>query len=310
MGRKGRKRRPPLPANLGHPRYWGTWFGLGLLRLLNHLPIPLLNRLADGLGILVRGLLPERRHIARVNLELAFPDYSEHERRRLERNTFKAAGRGLMEGGLAWWAAEARLAPRYTIEGLNHLEEARAQGRGVILLGGHYSTLEISGRLLARHVEELYPIYKPAKNPAFNATMLKSRRRTFADVLRNDDMRAIVRVLRRGGVVWYAPDQDFGRKGSVFAPFMGVETATLTMTARLARVSGAPMVPFYSERRPGHCWHLELAPVLEDFPSGDDVADAARINKTIEHQVRRTPEQYLWIHRRFKTRPERREQLY
>jgi KDO2-lipid IV(A) lauroyltransferase len=141
--------------------------------------------------------------------------------------------------------------------------------------------------------------------------MTTTRRRILDDLLSNTDLRAIVRSLRKGKVVWYAPDQDFGRERSVFAPFMGVETATLTATARLAKLSGAPIVPFYSERLPGNQGYLiKILPELENFPSGDDVTDATLVNQVIEQQVRAAPEQYLWLHRRFKTRPEGEADLY
>ncbi len=302
--KKRKKKKARRPDNPGHPVYWPTHAGLGLLRLLAALPVPVQGALADGLGTLLWASIPGRRQVVRTNLELAFPEYSDRERRRVERGAFRASARALFEGGVSWYAPESKIADRYTIAGLENLERARAEGKGVILLGGHYTTLEISGRLLARHVPDFYPIYKKAKNPVFNAAMVAGRRSRFPDVLINDDMRAILRVLRKGNLVWYAPDQDFGRKGSVFAPFMGVQASTLTMTARLARVSGAPVVPLYSERRPGNRWHLELGEPLEGFPSGDDEADARQVNAAIEHQVRRTPDQYLWLHHRYKTRPD------
>ncbi len=303
-GKKG-KRSPP--ADIRHPAYWPTWAGLGLLRLLALLPAPVLGRVGDGLGMLLWALVPDRRHIVRTNLRLAFADHTAAERRRLERAHFRSAARGVLEGALAWWAPLERLAPYYTIEGLEHLEAAREHGRGVILLMPHYTTMEMCGRIISDHVPDFHPIYKPTKDAAFNTAMIRVRSSGVAGLLRNDDMRGILRTLRAGNVVWYAPDQDFGREGSVFAPFMGVPASTLTMTARLARTSGAPVVPLHCERLPGNRWHVRLEPALKGFPSGDDAADAARINRVIEEQVVRAPEQYLWLHRRFKTRPGRSE---
>jgi Kdo2-lipid IVA lauroyltransferase/acyltransferase len=211
----------------------------------------------------------------------------------------------LFEGVLSWWGSDTRLRKLYRIEGLEHLEKARAGGKGVLLLGGHYTTLEISGRFLAYHVEGLQPIYKPARNALFEAVMAGSRKRRFDDLVPSVDMRRIVRNLKQGKVMWYAPDQDFGRERSVFAPFFGFPTATLTTTARLAKLSGAPVVPYYSERLPGNAGFLvKLLPPLENYPSGDDMADATRTNQILEQQILRVPEQYLWLHKRFKTRPE------
>jgi len=293
------------------PRYWPTWLGLGLLRLSLLLPYPALLALGRGLGALLYRLVGSRRHVTEVNLRLCFPGLDETARRQLARESFIAAATSVFEGALSWWASEARLQDLYRIEGLEHLEAARARGKGVILLGGHYTTLEISGRFLARHVEGLQPIYKPARNQLFEAVMAGSRRRLFDDLLPSSDMRNIVRNLKKGKVVWYAPDQDFGRERSVFAPFFDVPTATLVSTARLARLSGAPVVPYYSERLPGsEGFLLRLMPALEGFPSGDDLNDATRVNQVIEAQVRRVPEQYLWLHKRFKTRPEGEADVY
>lgn len=302
---------PPLSARFLSPRYWPTWLGLGLLRLSLLLPYPAMRAAATLLGGLLYVLAGSRRHVALVNLRLCFPHLSEAQRRRLARGSFISSAMSLFEGALSWWGSDARLRRLYRIEGLEHLERARAQGRGVLLLGGHYTTLEISGRFLAFHVEGLQPIYKPARNALFEAFMAGSRKRLFDDLVPSVDMRRIVRNLRQGKVMWYAPDQDFGRQRSVFAPFFGVPTATLTTTARLAKLSGAPVVPYYSERLPGNQGYLvRLLPALEDYPSGDDVADATRGNQILEQQIARTPEQYLWLHKRFKTRPEGEPRVY
>jgi len=216
-----------------------------------------------------------------------------------------------METAFSWWGSETRLQNLYHLEGEEHLQNALQQGKGALLLGGHYTTLEISGRFLAFHTNDLQPIYKPARNQLFNTLMVVSRSRLFDRLLANREFRTILRSLKDNKVVWYAPDQDFGREQSVFAPFMGVSTATLTMTSRLAKSSGAPVLPFYSQRLPGSEGYLiKLLPPLQNFPSGDDVADSTLINETIEQQVRNAPEQYLWLHRRFKTRPPGEENIY
>lgn len=302
---------PPTAPRFLSPRYWHTWLGLGLLRISLLLPYPLMLALGRGLGGLLYHIAAKRRHVAQTNLRLCFPDLSEQERNRLARESFIAAATSLFEGALSWWGSDVRLKKLYRIEGLEHLEQARSDGKGVLLLGGHYTTLEISGRFLAYHVEGLQPIYKPAKNPLFEAVMAGSRKRLFDDLVPSSDLRRIVRNLKQGKVMWYAPDQDFGRRQSVFAPFFGFPTATLTTTARLAKLSGAPVVPYYSERLPGSEGFLvKLLPPLEGFPSGDDLADATRTNEILETQIARVPEQYLWLHKRFKTRPEGESRVY
>lgn len=303
---KPSKTKPHIHA----PRFWPTWAGLALLRGLAELPVGVQLRLGSGLGELMYRLMPDRRRIAAANIRLSFPSLDAKRREELVRETFRSTAVGTLEGGLAWWGRDSRLRPRVTIEGLERLEAARAQGKGVILLGGHYTTLEVSGRLLSYYVSDLCPVYKPARNAAFEAAMTRARRHTFDELLASKDLRTILRTLRQGKVVWYAPDQDFGRRNTVFAPFMGVETASLTITARLATMSGAPVLPFYSERLPGGRWLLRIGAPLDAFPSGEDVEDARRVNAAIEEQVRRTPAQYLWVHRRFKTRPPGEAPLY
>ncbi len=292
------------------PKYWPTWLGLGLLRLSLLLPYPALILLANLLGRLGHGLMPERRRITRANLRACFPDKSEREIRRLGRQSFCSATASVFESALAWWASDRRMKRLYRIEGLENVEQARQAGKGILLLGGHYTTLEISGRLLAYHLD-VYPTYKPAHNKLFEAVMTHARRRANKGLLESRDMRGIIRCLKQNQTVWYAQDQDFGHYSSVFAPFMGVPASTLTLTARLAKTSGAPVVPFYSERLPGSQGYLlRIGKPLADFPSGDDVRDATAVNRIIEEQVRRTPAQYLWGHRRFKTQPKGAHQLY
>ncbi len=292
------------PTDFLAPRYWPTWLGLGVLRLLALLPWGWQLRLGRGIGRLMHRLAGSRRRIAETNVRLCFPELSEAERQRLVKRSFEATGISLFEAGLAWWGSDRTLRALYRIEGIEHLAQAREAGKGTILLGGHYTTLEISGRLLSFHSPDVQPIYKRAHNPLFDAVMGACRRRHCDDVLSNTDMRGILRALRKNKIVWIAPDQDFGRERAVFAPFMGVTTATLTSVARLARLSGAPVLPFYSERLPGtEGFVVRIEPPLQPFPSEDDVADASRINEAIAAQVRACPEQYLWIHKRFKTRP-------
>lgn len=293
------------------PRYWPTWLGLGLLRSSLLLSYPAMLRLGRLLGHLLYLAIPSRRRVVLTNLQLCFPSMDQAQREHVARESVIATATAVFEGALSWWGNESHLRQRYRIEGLEHLERAQAQGKGVLLLGGHFTTLEISGRLLSFHINALQPIYKPAKNPLFDAVMTHSRRRLFDDLVPNSDLRGIVRRLKAGKVMWYAPDQDFGHKQTVFAPFFGVATATLTTTARLAKLSGAPVLPYYSQRLPGNEGFLIcLSPALQDFPSGDDLSDATRTNKVLEEQIREAPEQYLWVHKRFKTRPPGEARVY
>ena len=294
-----------MPTDYLGPRHWPTWLGIGLLYLSSKLPYALMLKVGTALGWLAFYLTPRRRRITRTNIRKVYPDIDEDEVRRLVKRCFYSASIALFEAALAWWASDRRLTPLYRIEGLENLRAAEKKGRGVILLGGHWTTIELLGRLLAYHADNIYTTYKPAHNDLFEALMTRNRARMNKGIIASGNMRGILKLLKEKQLLWYAPDQDFGIERSVFAPFMGVQTATLTMTARLARASNAPMVPLYSERLPNNQgYRIRVGRALENFPTGDDVRDATTINRAIEDQVKRTPSQYLWIHRRFKTRPE------
>lgn len=286
------------------PRHWPTWLGLGILRLLSLLPYRVMLSVGDIMGGLLYRLMPRRRHIVETNLRLCFPDLSEKQRQLLARRNFQFTAAALLETPYSWWRSRKVLEKLIHVEGLEHMEQALAQGRGVIMMGGHFTSMLICGRLLATRLP-FHILVKPAKNPLYESLMRSYRERDYAGVINTDDLRGMVRALKRGEIVWYSPDQDLGAERSVFAPFMGVPTATITATARLARMSRAPIVPINFERLPkGQGYRMQLLPVFEDFPSGDDVVDATRVNQFIEAHVREVPEQYLWAHRRFKTRPD------
>jgi KDO2-lipid IV(A) lauroyltransferase len=291
------------PAKFLAPRHWPTWFALGVMRLLTLLPYRAMLRVGDALGGLLYLLLARRRHIVTTNLKLAFPELNEPQRRALVRGNFRHTAGALLETPYSWWGSGEALQRLTHIEGMEHMNQALAQGRGVIMLGGHFTSMLICGRLLAMQLP-FHILVKPAKNPLYEALIRRYRERDYAGVINTDDLRGMVRALRRGEVVWYSPDQDLGADISVFAPFMGIPTATITATARLAKMSGSPVVPINFERlTDGRGYRLRLLPALENFPNGDDVADATRINRFIEEHVREVPDQYLWAHRRFKTRP-------
>jgi len=244
-----------------------------------------------------------RRHIADTNMTLAFPELSSQEQKKLVKANFRSNGIALIEIGLSWWGDQKLLKRLLHIEGLEHIQRALAGGKGVIMLGGHFTTLIISGRLLALELP-FNIVIKKSHNKLFEAMMTFYRSRQYQGLIDTRDMRSLLKSLHKNLVVWYAPDQDFGNRQTVFAQFMGINTVTLTTTARLAKTTGASVVYIDFERLPGvHGYRLKLHPALTDFPSGDDVKDARRVNELIEKHVHEVPDQYLWIHRRFKTRP-------
>ena len=188
------------------------------------------------------------------------------------------------------------------IEGLEHLQAARAGDRGVIVVSGHFTTLEACGRLLCDHVP-LAGMYRPHAQPAMEWAVKRGRLRYAAAMFAKNDVRGVVRHLKRGGLLWYAPDQDPSRGDSVYVPFFGQAAHSLTSTHQLARMSGAAVVVFQHRRRADGGYDMRLWPALEEFPSADPAADTARVMAAIEAMVRAAPAQYLWIHRRFKRQP-------
>lgn len=295
---------------LYRPRHWVTWLILACLWLVVHLPYPVLLTLGNLLGTLMYRFARRRRHIAETNIRLAFPALTEAQQTALVKANFRANGMALLEVGLSWWGSEKRLRRLMHIEGLEHIQQALEKGNGVIMLGGHFTCLIIAGRLLALELP-FNIVVKKAHNAVFETVMRHYRLRQYQGLINSTDLRGMVRTLKKNQVLWYAPDQDFGHRASVFAPFMGIQTSTLTTTAGLARMSKAPVIYIDFERLPGtQGYQLKLHPALQDFPSGDDAKDARRVNQLIEHHVHEVPEQYLWMHRRFKTRPEGEPGLY
>ena len=301
----------PFKASLYlHPRYWSLWLGLGVMRLVAILPYRLQMAIGGLMGWFMYTFARERRGYATINLELCFPEYSSAQRKQLLRKHFDALGKGMIETAVAWWTPACRLQKLHKIDGLEHLDNALEKGKGVILLGAHFTTLEIGARLLALH-RSYTAMYREHNNPLFDAIMRKRRESYFAGTHERKDVRGTLRSLKNNKAVWYAADQDYGRAHSVFAPFFGVPAALITATARLAKLSGAPVVPFFQTRREdGSGYDLKLLPPLENFPSNDDVADATATNHVIEEEIRLQPAQYLWVHRRFKTRPEGMQRPY
>ncbi|MGB7934132.1 MAG: LpxL/LpxP family Kdo(2)-lipid IV(A) lauroyl/palmitoleoyl acyltransferase [Gammaproteobacteria bacterium] len=280
-----------------------TWLSAGLLWCITRLPYTWQLAIGKGLGGLIQRLARDRRNIALTNIRLCFPELSGRERHRLLDAHFASLGIGLVETALGWWGSDRRLGKLATLTGLEHLQGVLQQGRGAILLSAHFTTLEIGGRLLSLHTP-FHVLYRSHKNPVIETLQRRSRHRRFEKAIPRDDPRAMLASLKQNRPVWYAPDQDHGIDNSLFVPFFGLPAATLTATSRLARVSGAPVVPFFQRRLPGaRGYELTLFPALEDFPGEDVEQDTQRIMQLIETRIRQQPEQYLWVHRRFKTRP-------
>lgn len=310
--------RTPLqhfPVHLVHPRYWGAWLAFGLLWSLGQLPWSLQLLLGRGLGLLAWRFARTRRHFVRTNMRLAFPELSPEAQQAMAQRCVQEAGIGLMESAGALWGRADRYDALAHYEGFEHLQTALAGGKGVLLVGMHMHCLDIAGRLLTRELARgdlaASVIFQSNPNAVWAAAMNRARGSFFQRLIDRSDLRGLLRALKNNEIIWYAPDQDFGRKQAVFAPFFGVPTATITATARLAKLSGAAVVGISYRRLPdnqGYC--VRIHPPFAAYPSGDDLQDATTINAFIEAAVREAPEQYMWVHRRFKTRPEGDEHLY
>lgn len=296
--------KPPFRLALLSPQWWPTWIMLGLAWLLAQLPMALLLPSFERLGRLLGRVLRGRRRVVRINLEMCLPQSRPEATEAMVDAHFAALGRGVFETTLAWFASDARLRSRFRVEGEEHLRAALADGRGILLLTGHFTTLEIGGRVLCTALGlPFHAMYRPYNNPVMDYCMHRLRERwTRRPALPREDLRRLLKVLRAGHAVWYAPDQALNHKISVFAPFMGVPAISLTATAKLAQLGRCQVLPFFP-RREGRGWVVRFLPALSDFPQGDEVADATRVNATLEQGVRLAPAEYFWIHRRFKRRP-------
>ena len=285
------------------PKYWPLWLVFGIMRLISMLPLRWMQAIGSGIGVLLYRLVASRRRAARTNITQAYPEYSEAQVRALNIASFKSLGISVFEIAQAWWANRDYLRSICDIDGKQHLDEALSRGKGVILLTGHFTTLEI-GAMLIGLFTTLNGVYKKAHNPMFNAFMAHYRSTYGDELIENKNVRALIRGLRKGRATWFAPDQDFAEQDIVFTPFLGGVASTLTATARMAEMTGAAVVPFYPHRLDnGEGYRLVILPALEDFPSDDIERDSARVNQAIEAMVYANPEQYGWMHKRFKTQP-------
>ena len=284
-------------------RQWPAWLGIGLAALLARLPWRLQRVLGHWLGGLLHAVLRDRRHVAERNVALCFPELEATQQASLVRRSFSELGIGLFEFARAWWGSVQPMRRDLRVEGLEHLAAAREGGRGVIVISGHFTTLEIAARLMCDHAP-LAGMYRPHDQGAMEWAVKRGRLRYAEHMFTREELRPALKHLKQGGLLWFAPDQDTRRGESVFVPFFGRPAHSLTSTHQLARLSGAAVIAFAHERRADGGYTLRLSPAFADFPSKDATVDTARVMAAIEAMVREAPAQYLWIHRRFKRQPE------
>ena len=289
-----------------HPRYWPTWFAIFVLWLLAKLPYRLQFKLGKIIGLLAMSLFASRKRIARINISRCFPDLSTADTEALLRKSFIALGQGILISALAWWGKTKTIEKLIVnIEGKEHLQQAFAQQRGVILLGCHSTADEIGGRIISLLCSQpLNIMHRPQNNTLFEYILQKKRHHYIKKVILATNVRQMLRALKNNEGVFYLPDQNFKSEHSIFVPFLGVNTLTLTATARFARMNNCAVLPcFCSQRADGKGFDVIFQPILKDYPSGNDRDDAIRVNQTFEKMIKAYPEQYFWVHRRFKVRP-------
>lgn len=303
---------PKFSPSFLHPRYWPLWTGIFILWCVTLLPYPLIDKIGCALGKATMRILPRRVAIARRNLQLCFPELSEAEREERLRKNFESVGMGVLETGIAWFWSDRRLRKWFTVSGYEHMEQARSHRRGVLLIGMHFLTLELGARIFGM-LNPGVGVYRPNDNPLYDWLQTRGRLRSNKTMLDRYDLKGMIRALKKDEIVWYAPDHDYGPRNSVFVPFFNVPDAATTGGSYMLVKSASPaVVPFVPRRKPGGKGYElvilpDIGPKLYDT---DKEAVAAQMNRAIESAIALAPNQYMWLHRRFKTRPPGQPDLY
>lgn len=290
-----------------------TRLAIFIIWLFHWLPLSVLSRIGEGLGVLSYFFVLPRKRVAAVNLSLCFPELDASARRRLLLRHFQALGRSMLERGLLWWSSPERLRRIIRFEGEERLRALVQAGTPVILLAPHFIGLDAGGVRIAMSFDCASMYSRQKRNPVLDHQLYRGRKRFGDQILlsRQDGIRGIVKALKSGRPFYYLPDMDYGKKDAVFVPFFGVDAATISGLPRLARLTGARVLPCVTQILPGGAGYvLEIGEAWDNFPTADIEADIRRMNDWIEHVARTIPEQYYWVHRRFKTRPDGQARLY
>lgn len=296
--------------SLTAPRYWPSWLALAVLRIAVLLPYSWQIKLGTGLGIALLILAKRARHTSQINIKLCFPELTPAEQQQLLKASFISMGIGFFETALGWWASTKRLKALVNVQGLEYITTRIQNRQGVIMMGAHFSTLEIVGRLFSLYTP-FAVVYRRQKNPVLDLFNQRYLHKHYHKAIAREDIRSIIRCLKEAIPVWYTPDVDAGIKNSVFVPFFGISAASITGTARFAKLGNAVIVPVGFYRRDnGSGYDIIFQPPLADFPSDDLIVDTARVNQIIETAIHKKPAQYLWSYKRFKTRPPGEKRFY
>lgn len=299
----------PFDKKLLHPRYWLIWLGYGLLRLLMLLPYTWIQKLGLGLGYAISQRVKRRRDIVKINAELCFPEFTPQQQQKFIDDVIANTVFGFFESAYSWFCSDKFVATHSRLEGIEHIQKAQENGQGIILIGAHFTCQDFSGRVMSLRTETNVT-FRKQDNLLFDWIVNHGRKDHYKERIEKREMRRMLRTLKNGQLVWYATDQDFGRQNSTFAPFFGTPAATITTVASLIRLTGAKPL-FYSCFREGSgkdtMYVGHISDPFKDQFSKDEVANATLLNTVLEDCLRYKPEQYLWAHRRFKTRPDPKE---
>ena len=297
MAKKNQKKTTSLKALLG-PKHWPTWLFMGLAWLLGHLPFNAQKALGYQLGNILFIAAKRRRHICLTNLRICYPSMTPEEHTLLAKQHFQSMGFGFLETFSSWFHKTHELKVNVEFEGQDVIDAALAEGKGCVFISGHFSSLDICGNLMSRYAE-VHPIYKKQNNAVFNFIMERQRARIFKKTIERSNMREVLRSLKANKIIWYAVDQDYGRKNSVFAPFYKRESATISHIGRICSMTQAPVLLYdYGRTETGYILKVTR---VDAMPTGDDVENARIMNQQMEAVIDPKKAQYYWTHRRFKT---------
>jgi KDO2-lipid IV(A) lauroyltransferase len=289
-------------------KYIPSWIFLGIVHIAGLIPLRMHYPVGYLLGKLLLVVVPSRKHVCEVNLRKCFPEYSESEIQSTVKKAYTMYGMGVLQTAFSWTRDSRQLEKHFRVEGLECLIEAQEKDRGVLLMCGHFTLLDLAGRLLGRHVQ-FDVLQRKHNNPLINLFITRGREKFGNQIIARLDMRVFVKRLRAGSIIAYPADQDLGAKDSVFVPFFGIPTATITATSKILKLTHSEVIGSHYYRDPiDKMFVLQFEPI--PIPTGDPVEDASIFNQWIEGKIRQTPEQYFWLHKRFKTRPQGEASFY
>lgn len=292
-----------------HPKHWPTYIGLGFLYVISQLPLSAQYKIGNILGKLLYRIIKSRRHIVQTNVRLCFPELSSQEQKKLSIKIFQENAIGFLEATYAWWNKPEKILPQADFHGFELVDEALAKGKGLLLIGAHFTNLELAALLVGQKIP-LNVTYRKQKNIVMDQYIFNHRSKYFPQVIDRSNTRAFLKSLKKNQAIWYAPDQDYGKKRSIFAPFFNIPAATITGTSKLLQFNDSAVLFLTHQRDENNRYQITISKFDQHLPTGDMNKDALIINQKLEQEIKRYPAQYMWTHRRFKSRPDGETSLY